>query len=317
MKPILTTLLAASALHGLAFAGTAIPEIATPTAAADDWSTARRPITNPTLFDLPLPATQVRPIFIHQNLPDRVNTRLGALDMGGDFQVYALQFEIALTDRLSIVATKDGYVDFNAGNDALWSDQEGFANLGAGLKYAFILDPAAGRAVSGVLTYEAATGNTDVFQGSGDGIVNLGVSALQLIDRWQFAAASGLNIPISDEQSFNGWLSAHVSYETCRWFIPLVEVNWFHVFDAGNGEPRFHSQAGGNVPVVADFEGGDLLNFGAANATRNRDFVTAAIGFRSRLTDTLNFGVAYEIPVTDKEDGILEDRLTLDLVWTF
>ncbi|MFT3989833.1 MAG: hypothetical protein QM680_00340 [Luteolibacter sp.] len=316
MKSILTNLLVTSALSGLTFAGT-VAEITTPSPSTDPWSSARRPITNPTLFDLALPTTNIHPIFIHQTLPDEINTRLGALGMGGDFQVYALQFEIALSDRLSIVATKDGYVDFNSGNDALWSDQEGFANLGAGLKYAFILDPVAGRAVSGTLTYEAATGNTDVFQGSGDGIVNVSVSALQLVNQWQFAAGSGLNIPISDEQSFNGWLSAHVSYETCKWFIPLVEVNWFHVFDAGNGEPRFKSQAGGAVPIVADFEGGDLLNFGASNATENRDFVTAAVGFRTKFTEQLNVGVAYEVPLTAEEDGILKSRLTVDLVWSF
>lgn len=315
MKAKSLHLLAAAAMCGFASAGT--PEVFAPAPSADPWASARRPISNPTLFDLALPTTNIHPIFIHQNLPGVANTTLGDLDMGGDFQVYALQFEIALNERLSIVATKDGYVDFNPDNEALWSAQNGFANVAAGLKYAFILDPDAGRAVSGTLTYEIPIGNRDVFQGEGDGIVNLLVSGLQLVGPWQFAAGTGLSIPLSDEQSLNGWLSAHASYEVSRWFIPLVELNWFHVIDSGDGGARFNSQAGGAVPAVARFEGSDLLNFGAANAGDNRDFVTAAFGFRSRLTDSVDIGAAYEIPLTREENGLMDDRVTVDLVWQF
>ena len=83
--------------------------------------------------------------------------------LGGDVEVYALQFEIALNDRLSIVATKDGFVDMNPDNTLGGTD--GFANLGAGLKYAFILDPASGTCVSGTATFEVPIGDDEVFQG--------------------------------------------------------------------------------------------------------------------------------------------------------
>ena len=73
----------------------------------------------------------------------------------------------------------------------------------------------------------------------------------------------------------------------------------------------------GAVPVIATFEGADLLNFGASNAAENRDFVTAVVGFRSRLTDSIDAGIAYEIPLTNAHDGILEDRVTVDVVWKF
>jgi hypothetical protein len=56
--------------------------------------------------------------------------------MGGDVQIYAVQFEVALNDRLSIVATKDGYVDINPDTEPLWSDEGGWANLAAGVKAA-------------------------------------------------------------------------------------------------------------------------------------------------------------------------------------
>ena len=58
----------------------------------DPFDRAIRPITNPTIFDLALPRTQLRPIVIHNNLPNRIDTTLSNLELGGDFQVYATRF---------------------------------------------------------------------------------------------------------------------------------------------------------------------------------------------------------------------------------
>jgi hypothetical protein len=223
-------------------------------------------------------------------------------------QVYALQFEYAINDRLSIVASKDGYV--NVSPDNTLGDTDGFANLAAGVKYAFLLDPVSRTAVSGTLGIEAPTGNTDVFQGEGDGAINLTLAGLKLLDDWQFAGSTGFQIPFSDQLSTELWMSGHVSYEVTPWFIPLVEVNWFHVLDAGDGSSSLVSS---NV----EFEGGDFFNLGASNADDNRDFVSAAFGFRSRLCDSVDAGFAYEIPLTNDENSLMENRFTLDLVWRF
>ena len=317
MKLAITSLGTFGFLSSIVMAGTVSTSVVkpVPTPCADAFSQARRPISNPTLFDLALPTTNIHPIFVYHNLPSSINTTLGNLDLDGDVEVYALQFEYALNDRLSIVATKDGYIDMNP--DALLTPENGFANLGAGLKYAFILDPASGTAVSGTLTVEIPTGNSDVFQGEGDGAVNLIVSGLKMLDAWQFAGAAGVQVPFSDEQSISSFVSAHVSYELCKYFIPLVEVNWFHVWDAGDGSGNYPSQVGGAVPAVTEFEGGDFFNIGAVNATANRDFVSAAVGFRSRLTDCVDVGAAYELPLTNDEDSLMDDRITVDLVWKF
>lgn len=307
-------------LSSLAIAGTMAvdPITPAPVAGADGFEQARRPISNPTLFDLALPTSNLHPFFLYHNLPSDVTLANGGgkFPLGGDVQLYALQFEIALNERFSIVATKDGYVDMNFDNPAI-SDQSGFANLGGGVKYAFILDPVSQTAVSGTLTCEFPTGNSDVLQGEGDGVVNLILNGLKLVDAWQFAGSGGFLIPISDEQSTSSFLSAHVSYETCPWFIPLVELNWFHVLDAGDGTGNFPDYLGGKLPAAINFEGGDLFNLGTVNAGEERDLVTAAIGFRSRIWDCLNVGFAYELPLTDEESSLMEDRFTLDLVWTF
>ncbi len=309
MKQSITSLGVLGLLSSFVFAGASAPVAP----ASDGFAQARRPISNPTLFDLALPTTNLHPIFVYHSLPDQVSSTLGDLPVGGDVQVYALQFEFALNQRLSIIASKDGYVEMNP--DHTLSEESGFANLGAGLKYAFLLDPIAQSALSGTIAFELPTGNSDVFQGEGDGALNLMVSGLKLIDNWQFAGGLGFQIPLTDQQSTEGWLSAHVSYELCSWFIPLVEVNWFHVLDSGNG--NYSDQVGGAVPALLTFEGGDFFNLGAANSDQNRDFVSAAIGFRSRLSDSLDVGAACEIPLTHDEDSLMESRVTVDLVWQF
>ncbi|MDP7630230.1 MAG: hypothetical protein QGF03_06580 [SAR324 cluster bacterium] len=282
---------------------------------SNGFESARRPITNPTLFDLALPRTQIHAIFMHHRFPNKINSEIGAIKLGGDLQLYALQAEYALNDRFSIVALKDGYVDFNP-DGALFSSEEGFANVGAGVKYAFHVDPDNQTAASVTGMYEIPIGDDDVFQGEGDGNINVTLNGLALVNNWQVAAAAGLQVPISDDFSTQGFLSGHLSYEVTPWFIPLVELNWFHVFNDGNGGTRYGSQAGGAVPAVAQFEGADLLNWGAANATDN-EYVTLGLGFRSRLTPSLSIGFAYEIPLTDESDNITDDRFTLDLVWSF
>lgn len=298
-------------------AGTAVSDMTSPApSTGGDWiKDLRRPMTNPTLFDLAVPSTNIRPIFIHHLLPDEVNTTAGDLPVGGDVQVYALQFEYAFSDRFSLVATKDGFVDFNP--DATLADESGFANLGGGVKYAFLLDPEAGHALSGTATFEFPTGNSDVFQGEGDGAVNLVLSGLKVVDDWQFAAGAGVSIPFSNDFSTSSFVSLHASREITPWFIPLVELNWYQVLDAGSGENHFYGQAGGNVPGLFEFEGHDFFNLGAANADENRSLVTAAVGFRSQVTELVQTGIAYEVPLTEESNSVMEGRLTFDVFWTF
>lgn len=318
MKRIITTSIASAGMALVVQAGTVVMEpTEAPVVTTSGFETARRPISNPTLFDLALPTTNLHPFVMYHRLPNYVNTIIGPVPMGGDVEVYGLQFEIALNERWSIVATKDGYVRVNPDTQPLWSKESGFANIAAGVKYAFVVDPVNEFAMSGTTTIEFPTGNHDVFQGEGQGAVNLILSGLKLWDAFQLAGGAGAHLEFDSQLASTSFVSLHASYETCPWFIPLVEVNWHHVLSTGDGRPNFFNQAGGAVPVVATFEGVDLLNFGASNASQNRDFVTAAFGFRSRLRECLELGFAYEVPLTDQNDGIMKDRFTVDLVWRF
>lgn len=284
---------------------------------SDGFANARRPISNPTLFDLAIPRSNVHPIVIHQQMPTNVATAGGPnVPVGGDFQLYAVQFEYAFHDRLSLVATKDGYVDFNPDNTL--SEETGFANLAAGLKYAFIYQPENQFALSGTATVEVPTGSSDVTQGSGDGAMNLILSTLKLNGPLQLAAGAGVHLPFdSDASSTTSFVSTHVSYEVNPFFIPLIEMNWYHVLDEGDGANRYGAQIGGGLPGAIGFEGGDLLNWGASNGKENASIVTLAAGFRSRCSEDLTAGLAYEIPLTEKEGNLMESRITLDLLYHF
>jgi hypothetical protein len=283
--------------------------------AQDAFSDAMRPITAPTVFDLALPRTQLHAIYLNQSMPSMISAGGGQVGLGGDFQVYALQFEYAFNERTSFVATKDGYIDFNP--DQTLSSESGFADLGFGIKHALIYDPAQEFVLSGIATVEIPTGESEVWQGEGDGILNLNLSALKLCNKFQFAGNLGLHIPFSDAQSLTGSLSLHASYEVTPWFIPLIELNWFHTFDPGEGSLSYTNQLGNTVPSIVEFEAGDLINWGTQNADNNRDFVTLGLGFRSRLCEAATFGFAYEFPLTDEEDGLMDDRFTLDVVYKF
>jgi len=286
-----------------------------PVPMVNPFDAAIRPITSPTLFDLAVPRTQAHAIFMYQNHPDKLRTTLGDLPVGGDLQVYALQLELALSDRFSLVAAKDGYIDFKP--DATLSKASGWANISAGFKYAFLYSPEDALASAFNLQIEVPTGNTDVFQGEGDGAAIPSISLLKLWDRFQFATNLGFKIPFDNgAESTTFHYNAHFSYAVTDRFSPLLEVNYFRVLDEGNGGRRFNDQVSGLVPAVATFEGGDLINFGAANVS-NKDLVTLGAGFRYRLTDNMDVGAAYEIPLTEEEENLMESRITIDATIRF
>lgn len=313
-KKLIATTMCAVAVTSSVLAGPVAVEPCCPTPTPDGFAAARRPISNPTLFDLALPRTGVHAFYMHQKMPSKIALAAGGtLPLGGDFNVYALQLEYAFNDRMSIVASKDGYIDFNPDN-ALTSSS-GFANLAAGLKYAFILDHAQQLAVSSTLTIELPTGDGEVWQGNGDGAVNLSFAALKLANQWQFAGALGAHLPFdTDDESTTGFASAHVGYNFTDRLYGLAEVNWYGVLSEGNGSNKFTNQAGGAVPAVVAFEGGDLINLGSKHGG---DIVTAAVGVRFKLSDNTDLGLSYEIPLTDEEENLMESRITLDLVYTF
>lgn len=253
------------------------------------------PVSHPTTFEDPRMNTEVRPIFMHHEIDSDFITQ------GGDVQLYALQLRYAISDDLAIIATKDGYVDFNP--DAALVDEEGWANVSGGVKYAFFRNAEEGVIATGGLRYEAPVGNRDVFFGEGDGHLNPFVSAAVAIGDISVMSGSGLRLAVDGEDSSFWDLDLHISYKLGN-FYPLIEVGMIHVVDSGRRLP------------VAD-EGEDLFSFGSINS-EGKSLVTGGIGARYRVSDDIDLGVVYQIPLTSGAgSNILDWRLTTDLIYSF
>lgn len=99
------------------------------------------PMSNLVFFEDPRTLTEFRPIYINHSVPSVIGNGVTA---GGDIQLYAAQFRIALTEKLSIIAVKDGFIidDTSGALDTLLAD--GWADVAAGLKYNVIRAPAKG-----------------------------------------------------------------------------------------------------------------------------------------------------------------------------
>ena len=288
-----TSLAILAATTAAAFAGPAAP--GTPPTPAYDWlSDTIAPVTNPIFFEDPAIRSEVRPIFMHHGIDS------GFVTGGGDVNVYALQLRYAVNDRLAIIATKDGYIDISLDNGA---DLSGWGDLSAGIKYSLIDDRANQFILTGGFTFELPTGSKEVFQGNGDGEVNLFLSAAKGWNKFHLTANAGVRLPLDgDEESSILHYSLMADYKVSRWFHPFVTLNGITVLDEGN-----------RMPLTT--EGYDLINFGSVAADGETQIVLGG-GFRSHLTDTLDFGIAWEEAVTSPH-GLFDDRLTVDFCWKF
>lgn len=247
------------------------------------------PVANPFFHEDAVIRSEVRPVFVYHNIDDSF---LG----GGNAQLYALQIRYALTDRLAIIATQDGYFDIN--NDAI-ANPEGWMDLALGLKYALIDDEASQFILTPGFTFKIPTGDREVFQGRGGGEWDLFIAAQKGFGDFHLSSNLGLRLPNnSDENSTLVHYSLMADYYTCRWFIPFVAFNAYTVIKEGN-----------NIPLAT--EGYDVINFGSSGA----DGVTQgtlAVGFRSRVLNNVDLGFAYEKAVIDPA-GLTDDRLTFDI----
>ena len=262
------------------------------------------PISNPMFMEDPRTLTEAKPLFIEQSRPI---PRSNSARQGADFQVWAVQIRAALTERLSIVAAKDGWIDINSPGIG---NRDGFANLNAGLKYNLIRDPAAQFLLSAGFGYEIPLGQDRVFQGNGDGDWNFYLSGgKQLADDLYWISCSGFRIPNDHNQGSQMWYwSNSFAYQ----FLPgarngtgwyaMWEINWFHWMRSGNA-------------FSFNFEGVDLINLGSNDVAGN-DIATMFWGPKWKPTPWQEIGAGFEIPVTDRRD-VLRNRVTAHWIFRY
>ncbi|MBP9837868.1 MAG: autotransporter domain-containing protein [Proteobacteria bacterium] len=260
---------------------------------ADNLDQMISPVSHPVTFEDPRHSTEIRAIFAYHQIDDKFVTG------GGDAQVYAVQARLKLTDDLSFIATKDGFVVLH--HDGVVDDDEGFNDVAAGLKYSIVKDT--NYIISTGLKYEIPLAKKEVFQGQGDGALNPFVSAAYTMGELNLMAGSGLRMALDDTDSSLWDLDVHADYKIGN-FYPLVEVNLIHPYSSGDRLP------------IAD-EGEDFFNFGATQSA-GKNILSSAVGARYRITDDIDCGIAYQFPL-DRTEGsrILDWRITSDLIVRF
>ncbi len=255
------------------------------------------PLANPLLNETPYITTEVRALFIYNDIPDSF------LTTGGNILLGAAEVRVALTERLGFIASKDGYADLNF--DAVLPDESGFVNISLGFKYAVHSDPAANSILTVGIEYEPPSGNIETagidLQGRGDGMLDLFVTGAKAWDKLGLQGSAGANLAIDgDHDSSQVHYSLHADYEVVPGLFPLIELNGFTTIDNGSR-------------TAGDFEGIDLVNFGT---TDSGTVVLGSIGARWRLNDNIIFGAGYEMPLTGRED-ITDWRVNFDMVLSY
>lgn len=294
-------LFAAAATVGSAFAPAAEAQHANwilsgdPVQAGLDIPADRRhvhPVTSPYTHENSFVTTDVRAWFINHEFPG--DSGIG----GGSAQVYAVQVRVALTDRLQLVAYKDGFVQFNT--EAV--DDSGINDLAAGLKWNFLQDWDNNLHAAVGVGYEIGLGDDEVLQGDDElrlwGSVDKGFGRLHVGATANLLLAVGGEDALGDSDRLH-W-HARADYFVNSWFSPVVELNGYHVLSEGS-----------NTPLP--FSGVDVANLGGGEG---EDVITVGFGAEFRVIDNVALRGAYEVPLTKNTD-LFGERLSLSAVFSF
>jgi hypothetical protein len=249
------------------------------------------PLGQPLYFESPCNDTGVRALYLRHNFAN------GSLLQGGNVTVYAVQARLALTERLQLIATEDGYSELDSG---LLGESEGWNDLAAGLKYVAYADREEQALVSVGARYMAENGSNRVLQGGVDEVSPF-VSFGKGFDGMHLVGNATLRVPLDgDEGNTVGHWDLHLDWDvnptSQAVFAPLVEVHGVHYLSDGDS----------TLPIG----GLDYTNLGSQPA---EDFVAwAGVGARLEIIQRFELGMCYEFALTDRDDDIMDTRITVD-----
>jgi hypothetical protein len=258
------------------------------------------PMINFVYFEDPRTLTEVRPIFVTQQVPDTIGAGIPA---GGSAQLYALHVRVALSERLSFIAVKDGYIVDNTEGSLDTLVDDGWAGVAAGLKYNLFRDTQSGTLASTGFTYEIPMGSASSLQDIGDGQFHFFLTGGQrfLDGNAHLLTSAGYRVPVDGAVQTEAihW-SNHLDFRLTDRFYVFTEAAWWHwTDDATDGLPL-------------GVAGQDLFNLSSTNVAGN-DLVTQNVGMKFKPRSNIESGIAYEFPVTGFQD-IIKDRLMIDLI---
>ncbi len=256
------------------------------------------PVGQPIFFETPFNNSGIRAIYLHHNFSD--DSTLA----GGSVDVAALQVRLALTERLGFIAIKDGYSWLDSG--AL-PEEEGWNEIGAGLKYAFYVDREADFVMTGGARLILDSGEDKVAMWGTDEVSPF-ISVAKGWDRLHLIGNLTYRIPFDDDDGNQVFMwDAHLDYEiapeSLPGLAPLIELHGVH-----------YTTDGERLPL--DVGGLDYANFGSSDVAGS-SVVWAGFGARWKLNPHASIGAVYEIGLTDHDEDIMEDRVTVDFELTW
>lgn len=262
------------------------------------------PMINFVFFEDPRTVTEIRPIFVNHWVPGQIGTG-GAVPAGGNVQLYAMQFRVALTERLSLIAVKDGYIVDNTDGVLGTLLSDGWASVSAGLKYNLHRDTCKGTLLSAGFIYDIPIGSQRAFQDVGDGEFHLFLTGGQRLadGKAHFLSSFGWRLPVDDSvQSTAIHWSNHIDFRVTERSYLFTELAWWHYTD----------DSGAGLPGIA---GQDLFNL-TSTGVAGQDIVTQSVGVKFKPQANTEIGVAWEFPLSDFED-IISSRLMVDLIFRY
>lgn len=251
-----------------------------------------KPVGMPFYFEDPFIDSDVRLVGVWHALPEGRG--------GGEIWVAAAQLRIALTDRLSFIATKDGYSWLNAGV----AEGDGWNDVAIGLKYNFYQNEDDQYLISGGLRWEFPIGEAEALQGGDSHEFSPFVAIAKGWDDFKLLATINGRIPTDSTEGLYGltW-HLHLDYKMTETFRPLVELHGIHWLSNGKGP----------------LSGTDYLDVGSLGSRDidGNDFFSIGAGFRWEVTENVSLGATYELPLEDQDDDLQEQRVTVNTVISF
>jgi hypothetical protein len=160
----------------------------------------------------------------------------------GNMQVYGGgPYSIALSERLSAGINQGGYAVANFSSDRqqilrnlglpvpnrdLGGQREGWLNLGGFVQYTLIADVPNQFLVTAGMRWEAPSGTTQIFQGSGPPYLAPYLTVGKEFGCWHILATTGFEFPVTpgDVTTKTFYANVHIDRKI-GWLYPLVEFN--------------------------------------------------------------------------------------------
>lgn len=255
-----------------------------------------RPLTAPYFHEDSFVTTDVRVWYARHDFDSDTQ---GVLN-NGSAEVFALQVRIALTESLQLVAYKDGYTQFD--DAGALDDNEGFNDIGAGIKWAFIQDWENNFHMAAGIGYEFSLGEQDVLQDTNE--LRLWLSANKGFGKLHLGITGNMLLSEDDDDGAFGnsdmvTVHLHADYYLTDWLSPVVELNGYFAQDSAPA-----------LPVSG-------VDVGSLPGGESNNIYTIAIGAELRpLCENFGFRLAYETELNDNT-SLFGDRWTVSAVYEF